>query len=112
MYTSEVSRINPAHTDLCCDLIVNMATYLSTNPMPWGGQSLKAAELLRYVGALLTIMAACLSNCFCCASNKYAFEDFAIRQVALLLKKTADEAKYFGRSLVSSLSLQHSWAFT
>jgi hypothetical protein len=56
----------------------------------------------------LTIRAAYLSSWFCCVSYKYAFEDFAIRQVALLLKKTADEAKYFGRSLVSSLSLQHS----
>lgn len=50
MYTSKVPRTNPAHTDLCCDLIVNMATYLSTNPITWGGQSLKVAELLRYVG--------------------------------------------------------------
>ncbi len=32
--------------------------------------------------------------------RKYAFEDFAIRQVALLSKKTADEAKYANRSLV------------
>ena len=32
--------------------------------------------------------------------RKYAFEDFAIRQVALLLNKTADEAKYANRSLV------------
>ncbi|KAI0267212.1 glycoside hydrolase family 92 protein [Russula aff. rugulosa BPL654] len=30
---------------------------------------------------------------------EYAFEDFAIRQVALLLNKTADEAKYANRSL-------------
>jgi len=36
---------------------------------------------------------------------KYAFEDFAIRQVALLLNKTADEAKYFNRSLVRATFL-------
>lgn len=30
-----------------------------------------------------------------------AFEDFAIRQVALLLNNTSDEAKYANRSLVS-----------
>jgi hypothetical protein len=35
-----------------------------------------------------------------CFQRKYAFEDFAIRQVALLLNKTADEAKYANRSLV------------
>lgn len=35
-----------------------------------------------------------------CFQQKYAFEDFAIRQVALLLNKTADEAKYANRSLV------------
>ena len=33
-------------------------------------------------------------------SHKYAFEDFAIRQVALLLAKMADEVKYANRSLV------------
>jgi len=32
--------------------------------------------------------------------RKYAFEDFAIRQVALLLGNSADEAKYANRSLV------------
>jgi hypothetical protein len=35
-----------------------------------------------------------------CFQRKYAFEDFAIRQVALLLNNTADEAKYANRSLV------------
>ena len=34
-------------------------------------------------------------------SEQYAFEDFAIRQVALLLDKKSDEAKYANRSLVS-----------
>ena len=32
---------------------------------------------------------------------QYAFEDFAVRQVALLLNKTDDVAKYTNRSLVS-----------
>ncbi len=32
---------------------------------------------------------------------QYAFEDFAIRQVALLLNNANDEAKYANRSLVS-----------
>lgn len=31
---------------------------------------------------------------------QYAFEDFAVRQVALLLNKTDDVAKYTNRSLV------------
>lgn len=33
--------------------------------------------------------------------SQYAFEDFAIRQVALLLNKANDAAKYANRSLVS-----------
>jgi hypothetical protein len=33
--------------------------------------------------------------------EQYAFEDFAIRQVALLLNNTSDAAKYANRSLVS-----------
>lgn len=33
--------------------------------------------------------------------SQYAFEDFAIRQVALLLNNTNDEAKFANRSLVS-----------
>ena len=43
--------------------------------------------------------------------RKYAFEDFAIRQVALLLNKTADEAKYANRSLVRAPFLVLSQAF-
>lgn len=34
--------------------------------------------------------------------SKYAFEDFAIRQVAQLLGKTEEEARYRDRSFVSS----------
>ena len=45
-------------------------------------------------------MAASLSSWVCCVSYKYAFEDFAIRQAALLLNKTGDETKYANRSLV------------
>jgi hypothetical protein len=41
---------------------------------------------------------------FACFQRKYAFEDFAIRQVALLLNKAADEAKYANRSLVRTFS--------
>jgi hypothetical protein len=48
----------------------------------------------------VTRISACLSSLFCVFKRKYAFEDFAIRQVALLLSKTADEAKYANRSLV------------
>ncbi len=44
--------------------------------------------------------------------KKYAFEDFAIRQVALLLNKTADEAKYANRSLVRTFSILHSQGFS
>ena len=36
-------------------------------------------------------------------SLQYAFEDFGIRQVAQLLGKTDDEAKYANRSLVRSM---------
>jgi len=51
---------------------------------------------------LVTRIFACLSSLFRVFKRKYAFEDFAIRQVALLLNKTADEAKYANRSLVSA----------
>ena len=49
---------------------------------------------------LATRIYACLSNLFRILKRKYAFEDFAIRQVALFLNKTADEAKYANHSLV------------
>jgi hypothetical protein len=44
-----------------------------------------------------TLLIQPISPCF---RRKYAFEDFAIRQVALLLNKTTDETKYANRSLV------------
>ena len=49
---------------------------------------------------LATRIYPCLSSLFRVFKRKYAFEDFAIRQVALFLNKTADEAKYANRSLV------------
>ena len=73
-----------------------MVTYRTTRV----SQRTKAAGLLRYAGVLLLIMAACLSSWVCLVSYKYAFEDFAIRQAALLLNKTGDETKYANRSLV------------
>lgn len=38
---------------------------------------------------------------------QYAFEDFAVRQVALLLNKTDDVAKYTNRSLVRIYPCQY-----
>jgi len=49
---------------------------------------------------LVTQMSDPLSRWARRVSHKYAFEDFAIRQIALLLNKMADEAKYANRSLV------------
>ena len=65
-----------------------------------GRQHEKAAEHLRWARVLVTRISACLSSLLRVFKRKYAFEDFAIRQVALLSKKTADEAKYANRSLV------------
>ena len=49
------------------------------------------------VTRISTLLIQPISLCF---QRKYAFEDFAIRQVALLLDKPEDEAKYANRSLV------------